>query len=242
MFLTLMMTVCWYQVPGMGPSEKEQKQKQINMLHEESMEAAKIYAQLMQKGLDAGLLTQLGEEFVKVSKPIQAKACFGEALKLKADHQAAKDGLAKSEKRLAFLNGRLETFQKKMTKDNNYQFGCRSASILFHMGETTQALELLGDLRQQFGRNGEIMSMEKTFSSGDELRYSLMRDLSNRFSGSVKTGSLDGALEELGKLMFLSLGDLPVTPYMERLQKAFPKQVNHANLKTALQFLVPEVA
>ena len=242
MLLTLLMCVYGFQVPGAAPNLEEQRARQMELLQEDAREAGKIYSKMMMEGMNADLLTQLGNEFIKAAKPVQAKRCFDQALKQKSDHPEALKGKTRSEERLAFLNGRMEEFTKRMTKEQNYQYGCRSAAILFHMGYTDQSLDLLEDLERQFGSVGEIASMERTFAEGNKLRYGLMRQTANEFGRNVQSGKLDPALIKLGELTFLGLGEIPFDPYIDLLKKQFPDKLDGARLKKVLNFLAPEEA
>jgi len=236
MTLSLIISLFLGQVPGMGPDPEQQKNLQMDQIRKESARAGEIYVSLFQNGLDAALLIELGEEFVTISKPVQSRLCFQKSMVL-AESEVAAAGLEKSNKRLTYLDKRLDTFAKKLAEEKDIQSACSRAAILYHMGYPDQAAQELNDAAAQYGLDNEIINLRLTFAKGQEIQDAVKRQLANEFAAAVGNDDLPLAYERLGQLVFLTLGRLPSGPYIEMLREKFGDRVQETALQGAIDFL-----
>ena len=209
-------------MPSQGIDEAFEKQRNFRI--EESKVPGETYALLFQKGGQADLYSRLGELYLKQSKPIQANRHFKEALKLDPKSKEASEGAKTAKERINYLGDRIKYFMDKKQKDKNYQHDCSKASILFHLGFPHDAFETLSKADQEFQNNTEIGYLRGTFEKGVAINKMALQAVRDDFERSVAGKQFHKALENLGQLLFLSLGRIPTEPYLQTLKKEFPDE------------------
>jgi len=237
MFLPVI-AILAFQFPGGAGSPQEQMGQQVHDLRDETKDSVPLYIEMFKNGISAEALSKLGDEFLKYSKPEQAQICFRAALKLKPELDAAKAGLKKSTARTDELFARINEYLEKKTKEKDFKYGCRSSAILFYLGRRQEAQDMLRELAREFGPNGEMAGLLRTFKMGETVQMNTERQLSREFVQAVADKDLDQALERYGHLIFLSLGQVPSDVYIERLKEGFAEKVDVEKVRQTADLLI----
>ena len=226
-----MFSRCIILVLAMAPSvmgqfapPEQDIDKQRDLLRRESEAPGRTYAKLFQKGRDPALLASLGEHYMKISKPVQARTHFKLALDVDPDLAAAKEGYASAESRIQYLDERLKHFQGLREKEKKAMHACSQAAILFHLGYSEDALQILQDASVEMGTDFDIRAMVATIRQGDTVEVAALEALRDSFVAAMDAKDLEGSLTVLGQMIFVSLGKIPPEPYLAALQKNFPQE------------------
>jgi len=200
----------------------------------EAKPIVKAYLPLFQDGTTADGLAVLGEEYFKISKPIQAVEIFIRALALQADHAGAMNGKAKATKNLESKNARIAKLQVMEEKAGNAQHACSRAAILFHLGYMGDALDVLKDANNRYRNNGEILALEHTLKGGIAIETMVVRAVLKDFRQNLTEKKLTAALNNLAEYHVFSLGTGNTRKLLKELTDTFPTELDSAKVKAAL--------
>jgi len=227
MFLRCIIPVLFLVLPAMSqfapPTNDLDKQR--DLLRQESEEPGKIYGRMFQFGRDATSLVALGDQYMKISKPIQARTHYRLALAADPASVSAQEGLAAADKRVAYLDERLEHFQELREKEKKAMHACSQAAILFHMGFSEDALKVLQVASTEMGTDFDIRAMASTIQRGDTVEVAALEALRDTFVDAMEAKNLEDTYKVLGQMIFVSLCRIPPDPYLSALRKAFSEEV-----------------
>lgn len=227
MFLRCIIPAFFLVLPAMSqlapPTNDVDKQR--DLLRQESEEPGRIYGRMFQNGRDAGSLVALGDKYMNISKPIQARTHYRLALAADPESVAAKEGVAAAEKRVAYLDERLKHFQELREKEKKAMHACSQAAILFHMGFSEDALKVLQAATTEMGADFDIRAMASTIQRGDSVEVSALEALRESFRDAMEAKNLEDSYKVLGQMIFVSLCRIPPDPYLSALRKAFSAEV-----------------
>lgn len=230
-FLILMM---------MGPVQKPDDVlgPQVENLISESEDAAINFVQVFTNNKNADAYVSVADQFVEISKPIQARHFYKAALEIDANLASAKAGVAKTEERLKYLKDRIKLFDGEIKKTNHYTKYCSKAAVLFHMGRENEAMVVLDAALEAHETDQKAMrqirALRYTFQQGIAIKRRALMELGRLFTKAVEEKQLQPALGHLGQLAFLSQGYQIPQQLVDHLTSTFPKEVNTKHLKAVL--------
>ena len=196
---------------------------QATQVIEEAEVGGQAFGKLFVKGPDAELLSEVGQQFLEISKPIQAEMAFVAAKKLDAKNETVGKGLDKSRERLKFLEGRIKKFTEEINASHDPITYNRRAAILYHMGRYQEALVSLDKGFEKNPTSRDIFGLRRTFEQGVRLEHTARAMMEEQFTAALSQNTPEQALSEFGKIVFSSLGKVEATDYLGRLSEKYPK-------------------
>ncbi len=223
----------------MSPVQEDDKLGvQVENLIAESENAGLSFVKIFQNSKDAASLTALADEYVNISKPIQAKHFYKLALDLDPKSEAAKAGLTKSEERLKYLDGRIALFDGEIKKTNHYTKYCSKAAVLFHLGRENEAMVVLDAALEKHQADPkalrQIRALRYTFQQGVAIKRRAVSELASLFSKALSDKQLVPALGHLGQMAFLNQGKRLPENLIDKLTALYPNEVDAKHLKGIL--------
>jgi len=212
----------------------EQIAKQRDARRIEARDAVAVYMDLFKKGPSAADLARLGDEYLKMSKPIQAIEQYSRALELQADLAPAVKGRETATRDLEEKNALIEKFQAQEEQENKPEFVCRRAAVLFHLGYMGDAVDIIHEAEKRFVGNDELLGLEATFKAGIAVDTIVVKSVLRDFYQAIASKEADKALTNLAEYQFFSLGTGNPGKLIQLVGETFPDQCDPNKIKAAL--------
>ena len=224
----------WTVLLAAAPAQNKQMEMNIKSLLDESIPAGMAYSRMSQEGVNAASWSELGDLYMSISKPVQARFCYEKASKLEPKKDAIASSFKKAEERIKTLEGKIAEYEKSFQEKGEYRKKLSKAAVLYHLGREEKALTVLKGMNPDQMQEREVRALEYTFQMGLVTQARVLQALDQQFEEAIKASDLETALSCLGRMNFTSLGRFELKGHVDRLVKAFPDKLKQNILSEIL--------
>lgn len=217
--------LAWVVMVGCGVATAQLLPAHDMNQDDEGMAGARILIKIMKQAPDSEIWCQLGDLFLQENRPYQARYCYQQASQIQPESEAAVAGIKAVEKELDHLEKRFAEYQTEAETGTDVRDYCSMAAIRFHQGFTRESLEILQQASKRYPKNREIQGLTGTFLYGINHETEKLAKYHGEMNLALVRKEPDRALENLGRMIYLSLGRPAVTDLLNDLRAFYPEFV-----------------